>query len=106
MWDNPTFTPNVRTRSGLGGYTPGIKMVPGNAAIPGAAAEPVPVPTERAAPRQVLKKDEISNVIRTTTECGGCGYCDECESSEAPRDWAPRYSRPRYHDRRVRNYLW
>ena len=106
LWENPVFRPNVRTATGLGGYTPGIKMIPGNAALPGAAPEPVPVRAPRPARKQVLKKDERSHVIRTTTDCGGCGYCDECESSGAPADWAPRYSRPRYHDRRVRNYLW
>ena len=106
MWENPVWNPNVRRASGLGGYTPGIKMIPGNAALPGAGPEPVPVRAPRAARKQVLKRDEPQHVIKTTTDCGGCGYCDECESSGAPSDWASRYSRPRYHDRRVRNYLW
>jgi len=106
MWENPVWTPNVRTASGLGGYTAGVKMVPGNLGLPGAATEPVPVPAARPARTQVLKKDAASHVIDTTTDCGGCGYCDECESSGAPNDWSPRYSRPRYHDRRTRNYLW
>merc|ERR1711965_761115 len=58
MWENPVWNPNVRRASGLGGYTPGIKMIPGNAALPGAGPEPVLVRAPRAARKQVLKRDE------------------------------------------------
>lgn len=104
MWENPVFTPNIRTTAST--WKLGLKN-PGNPVIPAAAPIPVPVKKVRERKMRPYKEDYQPNHV-VETSCDTCGYggCSTCQKSGEPDDFTPSYNVGRYHSKKSTNYLW